>query len=135
MLVAIIREMASSNFKFIFPEEFLMVAPTSYTIYTANLNWANKQLSHTKEYSHESKCNNWQNKCKLLQPVSPEKPVVKGKQWVLQSVMLYHRNAIISTLIPLPRYSTFIHTVLFENNLVDFVVTVALCPFHGVSKW
>ena len=64
-----------------------------------------------------------------------KKPVAKGKQWVLQSVTLYHRNAIISTLISLPRSSTLIHTVLFENQLVDFVVTVALCPFHGVSKW
>ena len=36
---AIIREMAASNVSFIFPEEFLMVAPTSYTIYTANLNF------------------------------------------------------------------------------------------------
>ena len=64
-----------------------------------------------------------------------KKPVTKEKQWVLQSVTLYHRNVIISTLIPLPRHSTFIHTVLFENKLVDFVVTIALCPFHGVSKW
>ena len=36
---AIIREMAASNMNFIFLEEFLMVAPTSYTIYTANLNF------------------------------------------------------------------------------------------------
>ena len=54
---------------------------------------------------------------------------------VLHSGILYHRNAIISTLIPLPRYRAFIHKVLFENKLVDFVVTVALCPFRGVSKW
>ena len=36
---AIIREMAFSNMSLIFPEEFLMVAPISYTIYTANLNF------------------------------------------------------------------------------------------------
>ena len=35
----IIREVAASNMNFIFAEEFLMVAPTSYTIYTANLNF------------------------------------------------------------------------------------------------
>ena len=36
---AIIREMAASNMNFIFPEEFLMFASTSYSIYTANLNF------------------------------------------------------------------------------------------------
>ena len=36
---AIFRQMAASNMSFIFPEEFLMVAHTSYTIYTANLNF------------------------------------------------------------------------------------------------
>ena len=34
---AIIREMPTSNMNFIFPEEFLMFAPTSYSIYAANL--------------------------------------------------------------------------------------------------
>ena len=64
-----------------------------------------------------------------------KKPVAKEKKWLLQSVTLDHRNTIISTLIPLPRYKAFIHKVLFENKLVDFVVTVALCPFCDVSKW
>ena len=36
---AIIGEMAASNMNFVFLEEFLMVAPTSYTIYTGNLNF------------------------------------------------------------------------------------------------
>ena len=36
---AIIREMAASNMNFIFQEEVLMFAPTSYSIYAANLNF------------------------------------------------------------------------------------------------
>ena len=36
---AIIGEMAASNMNFIFLEEFLMVVPTSYTIYTDKLNF------------------------------------------------------------------------------------------------
>ena len=35
---AIIGEMDASNKNVIFPEEFLRFAPTSYTIYAANLN-------------------------------------------------------------------------------------------------
>ena len=64
-----------------------------------------------------------------------KKPATKEKQWVLQSVVLYHRIAIISTLITVLRYNTSIHKVLFEIKLTDFVVTVGLCPLRDTSKF